>query len=210
MGLGTLDTSGEPTSVAVSGDYALVAVNTSKSFVEPSGILAVDYLLTCLTNISSCSRVWEVDISGQPDSVAISPNSRYAAVIVENERDEEFVIGGVEGALPQLPVGYLNIIDTFGEPGNWKVRMVDLTGLSSYGSDDPEPEFVSINHNDIAAVTMQENNHIVFVDLINGKILKDFNAGSVTLNSIDTADNQLIDFSDTLINMVREPDGVAW
>lgn len=210
VGLGTLNTSGEPTSVAVSGDYVLVAVNTSTSFVAPSGILAVYYLPTCLTNISSCTPVREIDMGGQPDSVAVSPNSRYAAVIVENERDEDVVVGGVEGGLPQLPAGYLNIIDMVGEPGNWQVRMVGLTGLAAYGSDDPEPEFVSINHNNIAAVTMQENNHIAFVNLVDGKILKNFNAGSVTLNGIDTADNKLIDFSSILTNVPREPDGIAW
>lgn len=60
VGLGTLNTSGEPTSVAVSGDYVLVAVNTSTSFVAPSGVLAVYYLPTCLTNISSCTPVREI------------------------------------------------------------------------------------------------------------------------------------------------------
>ena len=41
VGLGTLNTAGEPTSVAVSGDFALVAINTSANFQELSGILAV-------------------------------------------------------------------------------------------------------------------------------------------------------------------------
>jgi TRAP-type mannitol/chloroaromatic compound transport system substrate-binding protein len=38
---GTQAMGGEPTSVAVSGQYALVAVNTSESFVNPSGRLKV-------------------------------------------------------------------------------------------------------------------------------------------------------------------------
>lgn len=62
----------------------------------------------------------------------------------------------------------------------------------------------------MAAVTMQENNHIVFVNLVNGKILQNFNAGTVTLDGIDTADNKLIDFDSTLTEVAREPDGVAW
>ncbi len=209
-GLGTLNTAGEPTSVAVAGNYALVGINTSASFQEPSGILAVYHLPSCLTKISNCSPVREINMQGQPDSVATSPSGRYAAVVIENERDEDVIVAGVEGGLPQPPVGYLNIIDLVGTPVNWAVRQVDLTGLASYGGDDPEPEFVSINHNNIAAVTMQENNHIVFVNLVSGKIVRDFNAGTVTLNGIDTADNKLIDFTSSLTDVTREPDGVAW
>ncbi|MEQ1816827.1 MAG: esterase-like activity of phytase family protein [Nitrosomonas sp.] len=210
IGLGTLNTAGEPTSVAVAGNYALVGINTSASFQEPSGILAVYHLPSCLAKISNCSPVREINMQGQPDSVATSPNGRYAAVVIENERDEDVIVAGVEGGLPQSPAGYLNIIDVVGAPENWAVRQVDLTGLASYGGDDPEPEFVSINHNNIAAVTMQENNHIVFVNLVSGKVVRDFNAGTVTLDGIDTADNKLIDFTSSLIDVAREPDGVAW
>ena len=165
VGLGTLNTAGEPTSVTVSGDFALVAINTSANFQEPTGILAVYHVPSCLMNVSNCSPVREINMGGQPDSVATSPNGRYAAVVIENERDENITIAGVEGGMPQPPAGYLNIIDLIGAPENWAVRQVDLKGLASYGSDDPEPEFVSINQNNIAAVTMQENNHIVFVSL---------------------------------------------
>lgn len=210
VGLGTLDTVGEPTSVAVSGDYALVGVNTSASFLEPSGILAVYHVPSCLSNVSSCSAIREIDMGGQPDSVATSPDGRYAAVVIENERNEDITVSDVEGGLPQPPAGYLNIIDLVGTPENWGVRQVDLTGLAVYGSDDPEPEFVSINQRNIAAVTMQENNHIVLVNLVNGKVLQHFNAGAVTLDGIDIADDKLIDFTSTLTDVAREPDGIAW
>ncbi|PTQ88619.1 esterase-like activity of phytase family protein [Nitrosomonas ureae] len=210
VSLGTLHTDGEPTSVSISGDYALVGVNTSASFLEPSGILAVYHVPSCLSNVSSCSAIREINMGGQPDSVAISPDGRYAAVVIENERDEDITVSGVEGGLPQPPAGYLNIIDLAGTPANWDVRQVDLTGLAVYGSDDPEPEFVTINQHNIAAVTMQENNHIVFVNLVNGTVLKHFTAGTVTLDGIDSADNKLIDFTDTLTDVAREPDGIAW
>ena len=42
---------------------------------------------------------------------------------------------------------------------------VDLTGLARYAPGDPEPEFVDINERNEAVVTLQENNHIVVVDL---------------------------------------------
>lgn len=210
VGLGTLTTVGKPTSVAVSGDYALVAVNTSASFLETSGILAVYHIPSCINDFANCTSVRDISMGGQPASVAASHDGRYVAVVIENERDEDVTVDGVEGGLPQLPGGYLNVVDAIGLPENWQVRRVDLTGLASYGGSDPEPEFVSINRSNIAAVTMQENNHIAFINLINGKVLQHFNAGTITLEGIDTLDNKSINFTSTLTDIPREPDAVAF
>lgn len=210
VGLGTLGTGGEPTSVAVAGKYALVGVNTSGNFVSPSGHLAVYDLPACLANLAACSPVRVIDMGGQPDSVASSPDGRYAAVAIENERDEDITVDGVEGGLPQHPAGFLSIVDLVGAPDNWGVRMVDLTGLAGYASDDPEPEYVSINQANIAAVTLQENNHIALVNLANGRVIQDFNAGSVDLVGINTKEEKLILLDGTLSNVPREPDGIAW
>ncbi|UJP05359.1 MAG: esterase-like activity of phytase family protein [Nitrosomonas sp.] len=210
VGLGTVNTSGEPTSVAVSGNYVLVGVNTSASFTSPSGVLAVYHLPSCLADVADCTPVREIDMDGQPDSVAVSPDGLYAAVVIENERDENTTAGGVKGGLPQLPAGFLNIVDLIGQPNHWMVRTVELTGLADYGIGDPEPEFVSINPHNIAAVTLQENNHVVFVNLVNGEISQHFDAGTVTLEGVDLLDNKLIDFSDSLHHVAREPDSIAW
>lgn len=210
VGLGTLGTGGEPTSVAVAGKYALVGVNTSGDFVSPSGQLAVYDLPACLANLAACSPVRVIDMGGQPDSVATSPDGRYAAVAIENERNEDITVDGVEGGLPQYPAGFLNIVDLVGAPETWGVRMVDLTGLAAYGGDDPEPEFVSINKANIAAVTLQENNHIALVNLANGRVIQDFNAGTVDLVDINTKEDKLIELNGTLIDVPREPDGIAW
>ncbi|HQT00685.1 MAG: hypothetical protein B7Y26_09500 [Hydrogenophilales bacterium 16-64-46] len=212
VGLGTVQTGGEPTSVAVVGKYALVGVNTSESFDAPSGHLAVYDLPACLANVAGCVPVHTLDMNGQPDSVAVSPNGRYAAIAIENERDEDVTVDDVEGGLPQYPAGFLNIVDLVGSPLNWQVRMVDLTGLAAYGSDDPEPEYVSINQANIAAVTLQENNHIALVNLANGRVIKDFDAGAVDLDGINTVEEKpaLIDLSGSLTGVLREPDSIAW
>lgn len=212
VGLGTVQTGGEPTSVAVSGRYALVGVNTSDSYVDASGHLAVYDLPACLANVAGCAPVHTLDMNGQPDSVAVSPNGRYAAVAIENERDEDVTVYGVEGGLPQYPAGFLNIVDLVGKPHHWKVRMVDLSGLAAYGSDDPEPEYVSINQANIAAVTLQENNHIALVNLVNGRVIQDFDAGSVNLEGINTIEEKppLIALTGTLTDVLREPDSIAW
>jgi hypothetical protein len=69
---GALDTGGEPTSVATIGKWALVAVNTSESFTNPSGELAI-------VNLRTKSVVKRLPLAGQPDSIAMSPDHRYAA-----------------------------------------------------------------------------------------------------------------------------------
>lgn len=209
-GRGVQRVGGEPTSVAVAGDYALVAVNTSPSFSQPSGHLAVYDIAACMADLATCAPVAQLALHGQPDSVAVSPDGRYAAVAIENERDEDVTVGGVEGGLPQSPPGYLAIVDLVGAPTTWSLRQVDLTGLAAYAPEDPEPEFVSINEANIAAVTLQENNHIALVDLATGSVTRHFSAGTVTLRDVDATENGLIEFSATLSHVPREPDAIAW
>ncbi|HBC58240.1 MAG TPA: alkaline phosphatase [Gammaproteobacteria bacterium] len=196
---GTVDLNGEPTSVAVAGKYALVAVNTSTNFVNTSGELVV-------INIRTKKVVATHRIGGQPDSIAVSPNQKYAAIAVENERDED--LGN--GEPPQAPAGYLTILDLIGPPTNWSQRQVDFSGVADLFPDDAEPEYVSINKKNEAVVTLQENNHIILVDLKKGQITGDFSAGIVELTQIDTNENDLIELNSGLSEIPREPDGVTW
>ncbi|MEU8241459.1 esterase-like activity of phytase family protein [Actinoplanes missouriensis] len=191
---GVLSVGGEPTSVAHLGRLLLAGVNTRTSFTEPSGKLVV---------IDSVTRkvVRELDLGGQPDSVAVAPSGRYVAVAIENERDEDVN----DGALPQAPGGWLSVIDT----KTWQVSKVSLDGLSEVAPTDPEPEYVSINSRDEAVVSLQENNHLAVVSLASKKVVSDFSAGSVTVSGVDTLDDDTIALNGT-ITAKREPDGVAW
>lgn len=198
---GTLTLAGEPTSVAVVGGFAVVGVNTSTDFVNVDGELAV-------VDIASQTLVTSIDMAGQPDSVAVSPDGAYIAVVIENERDED--LG--DGAPPQLPAGELVIVDVAGAPAAWTTRRVDLTGTTGLYPSDPEPEYVDINAANVAVLTMQENNHIVLVDLPSGTILDDFTAGAVDLTQIDATeeDPALILQTESQAGVLREPDGVTW
>lgn len=196
---GTVPLDGEPTSVAVVGNHALVAVNTSADFIDTSGQLVV-------IDLATRAIVATHALGGQPDSVAVSPDGRYAAIAIENERDED--LG--DGEPPQAPAGFLTIVDLVGAPAAWNLRQVDLTGVADLFPGDPEPEYVSINRANVAAVTLQENNHIVLVNLRNGKVTREFSAGSVDLDGIDTDENDLIEQTASLAAVPREPDGVAW
>lgn len=195
---GVLAMPGEPTSVAILGDRALVAVNTSASFTEPSGRLVV-------VDLRTRAIVAERDLGGQPDSIAISPDRRHAAVAIENERDEDVN----DGALPQLPAGFLAVVDLTGAPASWPVRRVELTGLADVAPEDPEPEYVSVNRRGEAVVTLQENNHIAVVDLRSGRVLRDFPAGSGTATGVDVVEDGTIRL-DGDVTVPREPDAVAW
>lgn len=196
---GTLALSASPTSVGVAGSYALVAVDTSTSFVNPTGELAV-------VDIASRTIVRTLPLGGQPDSVAVSPDGRYAAVVIENQRDEELGTGEP----PQLPGGFLVIVDLVGDPSTWTTRDVSLVGVADLYPDDPEPEYVDINAANIAVVTLQENNHIALVSLASGQVILDFPAGTVDLTDVDDEENDLIELSSTIDDVPREPDAVTW
>ncbi len=220
------DHSYSPTSVAVLGNrYALVAADTSASKTGTSGALVV-------IDLATRTIVREIDLGGQPDSIKISPDQRYAAIVIENERSEDLCVGGskdgvevdedeceagggVPGGLPQTPYGnppgFLSVLTLAGPPTAWAApRVVQLTGLAAYASDDPEPEFVDINDRNEAVVTLQENNHLAIVDLRTLRVRDHFDMGTVTLRGVDATDDGEIRLTDTLRRVRREPDAVAW
>lgn len=200
--MGRVDLGGEPTSVSVGTHAAYAGVNTSENYVAPSGHLAIIALDG--TGISATC-----DAKGQPDSVAISPDGRFVAVAIENERDEDLN----DGVIPQLPAGHLAIfeLDDSGVPVNCDaVRIVDLTGLADVAPEDPEPEFVAINAQNQAVVTLQENNHIAVVDLASGEIVTHFSAGVASAENIPVAKARMSDASGSIGDVAREPDAVAW
>jgi DNA-binding beta-propeller fold protein YncE len=199
---GTIDVGGEPTSVTVVGNTVLAGVNTSESYTEPAGHVAV-------IDVTDRAVLARCDLGGQPDSVAASPDGGFLAVAIENERDEEHD----DGVIPQLPAGQLAILelDGDGRPTDCDgVRLVDLTGLAEIAPEDPEPEFVDVNGDNIAVVTLQENNHVALVDLATGEVTGHFPAGSVDLEEIDVEDDGIVAGTGSLSAVLREPDAVAW
>ena len=192
--LGVLPVAGEPTSVAVTRDgrYALAVVHGD-----------VDHLAVIDLRRVTAAPVIHV-LGGQPDSIAISPDGNYAAIAIENERDEDVN----DGEMPQTPPGFLTILDLKGNPAHWKQRQVALLGYGRFPTD-PEPEFVDINAANLAAVTLQENNHVVIVDLPSGTVVGDFSCGTVT-HAADLDDDDQILFDDLLVDSRREPDAIHW
>jgi hypothetical protein len=199
---GQIEMGGEPTSVTVIGNVALVGVNTSESKAKPSGHVAI-------VDLTSRQVSATCDVKGQPDSVAVSPDKKFLAVAIENERDEELN----DGVIPQMPAGHLAIFNVEGDgtlANCDAVTVVPMTGLAAIAGDDPEPEFVDINNDNIAAVTLQENNHIALVDLAAARVSAHFSAGSVDLEKIDANDDKFISAIDEKKGVLREPDAIGW
>lgn len=189
---------GEPTSLAILGDSAFVAVNTSESFTDPSGLLRI-------VNLKDGTLTDSCDFGGQPDSAAVAKDGSFLTVAIENERDEDLN----DGVIPQMPAGYVAIIPLAdGAPQCDQMVKADVTGLAEIAGSDPEPEFVAVNGAGDIAVTLQENNHIVIL-ASDGTVKSHFSAGSVTLDGVDTDEEGAITFNDT-IEAKREPDAVKW
>ncbi|SDU30485.1 esterase-like activity of phytase family protein [Stappia sp. ES.058] len=191
---------GEPTAVVVAGGKVLAGVNTSESFVAPSGNLAV-------IDIASKTIETTCDVGGQPDSVAVSPSGGLVAVAIENERDEDLN----DGVIPQMPAGNLVIFTLAdGVPDCDSRITVDLTGLAEVAGSDPEPEFVDFNANDEIALTLQENNHIAVINGRDGTVLSHFPMRAVDLENVDVDEERALTFDGTLTGVPREPDAVQW
>lgn len=110
-----------------------------------------------------------------------------------------------------MPAGYVVVVETADTLDAWVPYIVDVTGLPGVlFPEDPEPEFVSISEDNIAVVTLQENNAIVIIDLASKTVISSFSAGTVDLENIDTEEEDIIDQTSSLMAVPREPDGVIF
>lgn len=189
-----------PTNVVAVGPYVLVPVNDSKDFVNTAGRLIV-------IDIESRTLLATIQLGGQPASIAVSPDGKYAAIAIENERNQQIQ----DGFPPQLPAGFMVSIDLDGSPSSWTPTIIKFENLNGIRfPEDPEPQAVSINRDNIAAVTLQENNAIVLVDLVSQRILRVVPAGYVTLHGVDLTEDRVIMQNEISRNVLREPGGVVW
>ena len=143
---------GDPTSVAVVGNRALVAVVTSEDpdgdgplneLDDPSGELLVIDLATRRTvrdhrarRPARLGRAWR-------------PSGDHAAIVIENERDED----ENDGLIPRPRRACCRSSTSTARSATGRCATVDLTGLADVAPEDPEPEYVDINARDRAVVT---------------------------------------------------------
>lgn len=198
---GFIPVDGEATSVVISRGKILAAVDASKQFFQPEGHLAT-------IDIASRKVLDKCNLQGQPDSVALDKTGSHIVVVMENQRDEALN----KGVIPQTPAGNVTIlpIKKNGVPDCTRAHPVALTGLADIAPSDPEPEFVKVNAKGIAVVSLQENNHIVLIDVAKRRVLRHFSAGSVDLKDVDLKRDGIIKPSESVKGVLREPDAVAW
>ena len=197
---GTIKLEGDPTAVVVFENTAYVAIDTSRDYIKTSGQLAS-------IDIVNRRIVQHCELSGQPDSITITDNGSRLAIAIENERDQD----RDEGNLPQLPAGHVALLDV--EGGNMNcdsLAAIDVTGLARVAPADPEPEYVAFNRIDELVVSLQENNHLVIIDTQTMEITASIDAGSVTLENVDTDEERALTFDSVLPDQAREPDAVHW
>lgn len=231
VGLGSHDVSGsakggQPTSVAITdssvGEVALVVVDDSTypgledtEWEDEDPAPGVREGRVDIVKLAGDhEEVASLDLGGQPDSIAISPDGRYAAIAMENQRNEAVTPeGGEEGDLPQAPAGFVQVIDLENpDATTWQVTPVALPAAALEGLDTPEdaePEYVDINEDNKLALTLQENNGVVVIDLPTASIDNVFTAGEATVEGVDTKKDGLFDPTGT-IEGPREPDAIAW
>lgn len=197
---GSIAIDGEPNSVAAAGPKVLITIDKTEDLTKPAGQLGV-------IDIASKKLENTCDLGGQPDSVVVAPDGTFAAIAIENQRDEDLN----DGALPQLPAGELLIVSlNNGVPACDSIKRVDVTGLATVAPEDPEPEFVNINANGEIALTLQENNHVIIIDSKTAKVTGHFTAGTVDLEGVDAKTDGSLNFSGKLTAVPREPDAVKW
>ena len=189
----TLTVNAEPNSVAVTTDGRWALGVTTL----PDALFVIDMATRVI--------VRTIPLGGQPDAIDVSPDGRYAAIAIENERNETLNLG----RMPQGPAGFITIVDLVGAPNEWTTRDVAMTGLAARFGDDPEPEFIDINAANQVAITLQENNHIVIVNLADGKIITHWSAGT-TAHAADVLNDGNVNFNGQITNARREPDAIAW
>ncbi|OWA36978.1 hypothetical protein B9G55_02565 [Saccharibacillus sp. O16] len=203
----SLSAAAEVTSVtaAPDGRYALAVIRTGdhKLAANP-GILAVVDLDTY-----QIAKTYPLGIG--PDSIAISPDGRYAVIAIEDEeldpKTEEF---DYPNAKRPGSIAVMTFTGSDALKGELTDLPVDLSGVKgAIYPHEPQPEYVAINEaGTMAAVTLQENNVIALVDLPTRKITKMFALGT-TQHAADVKEDGKAAFTDKLTARF-EPDGIAF
>lgn len=188
------------TSVAVRGNFALVTQILPRDDFSTNGNVAV-------IDIAARTITRSIELGGEPDSIAVSPDQNFAAVAVENEGNATQDPGG------ELPFGFVMIINTQNDDSAlWTTQRVAINGPLTGDLNGTEPEFVDINDENIIAVTLQENNRLVLIDAENGNITLNIDLGSTNLAGVDLDDEQpcQIQQNETSGLLERQADAVAW
>jgi DNA-binding beta-propeller fold protein YncE len=174
-----------------------------------------------------------IEVGSLPDSVHFSPDGKYVLSANEGEPRDYCL---TDGALPTStdPFGSVSIIDI--TASTLTATTLDFSAMNSRASEirtaggriygpgasvaqDIEPEYIAISADSKKAfVTLQENNSVVEIDIVNKKITRLMGLGykdhSIAGNGLDPSDqdsasNSGINISTWNVKGMYQPDAIA-
>jgi len=167
-------------SLDVTGNLLAIAVQATPK--TNAGVIA----FYNLSKAGTPSFLKKVTVGALPDGVAFSPDGKYLVVANEGELSNTFMKDGID---PEGSISIINISN--GVPADKAVqleftdfnvggkRAIELPANVRIGrpgasvAQDLEPEYVAISADSkTAMVTLQENNAVAVVDLVNAQITK--------------------------------------
>lgn len=203
---------GVANSVAVSDGKLAIALEATNKQANGSVIVV---------NTSTLTQIKQIQVGALPDMITFSPDGRYIVTANEGEPSADYTVD---------PEGSVSIIDI---QDNYAVKTLTFGGFASsltqlaangfriYGpnasfAQDIEPEYVAVSADSKKAfVTLQENNGIAEIDLVNGVILKinplgtkDFN---ILSNAVDPSDkDNKIELGQWPVKSFFLPDAISY
>lgn len=212
--LGNIGVPGEPTSVDLSTDgrWALATVHvTPAEEGDPPADLRLPGVLTVidLQDPANGQLVSVIGIGNQPDSIAVTEAGEDLVAVIAIENEPVFVADNVVvdedapgDALDISPPGVVQIVTLNpATPRNWSVATLAipsdlLTNKLMHHSDDPQPEYVALSPGrHLAAVSLQENNGLILVDLTTPAIADGFSLGDVADRLADLTSDDNVDLA---------------
>ena len=213
---------GEPTSVAISPDgrFAVVALRMDDDVSNARrGFLRV----FDIGNPRNVTAVKDITVGIGPDSLALHGSGKTLRAVVAIEDEETIAEGKDKGdaTLGGKRPGRIDVVGLQGLYGGSDSGLQSIELVAALKAlpdavypEDPQPEFVSIDHKaHMAVVSLQENNAVALVDLRHpqkAKLMKVFSTGTVERKAnADLKKDKEIAFTDSLVAR-READGVTW
>jgi len=237
VALATVEVPGEPTSVALSPDakWALTVVHVTPADegAEPADLRLPGVLgVIDLREPAAAKLVSVIGIGNHPDSIAVTDagDSLVAVIAIENEPvivNDNIVIdsdnpdNGTDISAP----GVVQIVTINPDsPRNWSVVTLEiaaelLTHELMLFADDPQPEYVAMSPGrHMAAVSLQENNGILLIDLGSAEISGAFSLGTVVDRPADLLEDGQInltqaypsDAANHALAGIRSPDAISF
>ncbi|WP_247235676.1 choice-of-anchor I family protein [Telluribacter sp. SYSU D00476] len=203
---------GVANSVAVSGGKLAIALEATNKQANGSVIII---------NTATLATIRQVPVGAMPDMVTFSPDGNFIVTADEGEPNGDYSVD------PKGSISIINVADNYSVKTLYfdafagSLPQLAQAGFRVFGpnasfAQDIEPEYVAISDDSKKAyVTLQENNGIAEVDLVNGTILKLHPLGtkdySQPINAIDPSDrDSKVELRTVPIKSLYLPDAISY